>query len=72
MTAPAPKRRTRSYDPKAHWGKVACYVPAALEARLRQAAEVEGKTRKDVVIEALRARLGSARGSESSDDSGDE
>jgi hypothetical protein len=72
VTAPAPRRRSKTYQEGAHWRKVQAYVPASLSVRLARAAEAEGKTKKDLVIEALSRRLPAADTSESSDESGDD
>lgn len=71
MSAPVPRRRPRGYDSRVAWRKVHVYVPAALAARLDDATGAEGKTKKDLVIDALEKRLPPSR-AQSTDESDDD
>ncbi len=69
MTVPS-RRRWRGQDPAQAWKQKSLYIPRPLAERLAEKADRTGKPEKDIIIEALRAKL-AARGSKSSDETGD-
>jgi hypothetical protein len=63
LTAPAPRRRAKSYDSSTQWRAKHVYIPAGLADRLKKTSEATRKAEKDIIIEALEAKLSSPNGS---------
>jgi hypothetical protein len=57
LTAPLPRRRAKSYDPSTQWKAKTVFIPAGLAARLKETSAANRKAEKDIIIEALEAKL---------------